>query len=85
MYNTGMFAPSLMVKEDPLLGLSQINSSLSDNSLTVTLVRQNSLSQVPQYFGLSKKYYIFFAYGTITNNLMNYHPLRASSDEMYFV
>lgn len=80
-----MFAPSLMDREDPIVGLSKIQVTFTDNALTVTAARQNSLNGVANYFDLSKKYHIFFAYGTITNGLMNYHPLRVSSDAMFFV
>lgn len=80
-----MFTPALLDNSNPTVGLSDMHTKTTNGEITCTLTRQNSKSDTANYFDLSKKYYLLFAYGKMNGGQMQYHRMRTSSADKYFV
>ena len=64
-YNPGGYArPTLLDQNNPSIGLSDINVKYENGKIICSFKREKNLANVPNYFDLKVKYYLFLVKGT---------------------
>ncbi len=68
-HSYNQFEPELLVATNPSIGLQNSVVSIVDNKFTCSIVRQNFVPNVANYFNLARgsSYYILVAQGPIIN------------------
>ena len=89
-YNPSEVTPMLLDSNNPSIGLSNQNTSLSNGWLTCSFTRLKSNNLVANYFDLNNQYYILAAYGSSTSarslpysGVITKHIVKAYSSEKF--
>ena len=84
-FNPGGYQrPVLMDKAKPSLGFSHMKITNVNKKIICEFIRKNSMKNKQNYFDLSKKYFVLFAHGRLTDDL-HYHSARVASDKKLFI
>jgi len=82
-YNNGTISSSLLLISNPTIGFSNIVTSYENGVATCSFTRAVNMSDITNYFDLSKSYYILAAYGPLKSGLPSFHTFYQSSSSMF--
>ena len=73
----------MLLSTDERIGFSNIVTSYENGLATCSFTRAVNMSDITNYFDLSKSYYILAAYGPLKSGLPSFHTFYQSSSSMF--
>ncbi len=73
----------MLLSSDPTVGFTNIETSYINGIASCSFTRELKMTNVTNYFDMSKSYYILAAYGPIKSGVISFHKFYKPSSSIY--
>ena len=73
----------MLLSTDPTVGFTNIETSYINGIASCSFTRELKMTNVTNYFDMSKSYYILAAYGPIKSGVISFHKFYKPSSSIY--